>query len=53
MQPEAFNKREKLRTSLSIFYALGEQRLGFTFEQIAEAYMAKNAVNHARQSNGY
>lgn len=27
--------------------------LGFTWEQIEQAYMDKNAVNHARQDNGY
>lgn len=47
------HQREHFRGALACFYGLGEQRLGFTFEQIAEAYMAKNAVNHARQSNGY
>ena len=34
------------------FYILGEL-LGFTWEQIEEAYMSKNAENHARQENGY
>ncbi len=54
-KPEDVKKwrREHLRSSLFIFYALGQKRLGFTFEQIAEAYAAKNAVNHERQSNGY
>lgn len=46
-------RRDHLRSSLFIFYALGQKRLGFTFEQIADAYAAKNAVNHERQSNGY
>ncbi|MBY3623785.1 dUTPase [Acinetobacter sp. CUI P1] len=46
-------QRDHLRSALFIFYGLGEQRLGFTFEQIAEAYCAKNQVNHDRQSNGY
>lgn len=46
-------RREHFRAALYIFYALGEQRLGFSFEQIAAAYAAKNAVNHERQSNGY
>jgi len=27
--------------------------LGFTEEQITEAYMSKNQVNHERQNNGY
>lgn len=34
------------------FLTLGE-RLGFTWEQIEEAYMQKNAENHARQERGY
>ncbi|MBU7319018.1 dUTP diphosphatase [Paenibacillus oleatilyticus] len=46
-------QRESLRAALFIFYNLGEQRLGFTFEQIVEAYVAKNAINHKRQSTGY
>ncbi|MDO3680684.1 dUTP diphosphatase [Paenibacillus ehimensis] len=46
-------RRDHFKAALFIFYALGEQRLGFTFEQIAEAYVAKNAINHKRQSTGY
>ncbi|MGG3821119.1 dUTP diphosphatase [Geobacillus thermodenitrificans] len=34
------------------FIHLGEM-LGFTWEQIEEAYMRKNAVNHERQEMGY
>ncbi|MGP9074759.1 dUTP diphosphatase [Geobacillus thermodenitrificans subsp. calidus] len=34
------------------FLGLGEM-LGFTWEQIEEAYMRKNAINHERQNNGY
>lgn len=34
------------------FAGLGKQ-LGFDWEQIAEAYEKKNAVNHQRQANGY
>ena len=37
---------------LAQFIKLGEM-LGFTWEQIEEAYMRKNAVNHHRQENGY
>ncbi|GLY11386.1 dUTP diphosphatase [Pseudobacillus badius] len=37
---------------VDLFVELGEM-LGFTWEQIEEAYMNKNAVNHARQENGY
>lgn len=53
--PEEFKKQQRhfLRAALAIFYSLGEQRLGFTFEQISEAYVSKNAVNHERQTNGY
>ena len=36
----------------SNFLGLGEM-LGFTWEQIEEAYMRKNAVNHERQNSGY
>ncbi|MGG4036085.1 dUTP diphosphatase [Paenibacillus cisolokensis] len=46
-------RREHLRSSLFIFYALGEKHLGFTFDQIATAYVEKNRVNHERQANGY
>lgn len=34
------------------FYLLGKM-LGFTWEQIEEAYYAKNKVNHERQNAGY
>ncbi|OLN21198.1 hypothetical protein BTO30_16240 [Domibacillus antri] len=37
---------------LSQFVALGK-KLSFTWEQIEEAYFAKNAVNHQRQESGY
>lgn len=46
-------RRDHFRGALFIFYALGEQRLGLSFEEIAAAYMAKNKTNHERQSNGY
>lgn len=36
-----------------VFFAIGIVGLGFTWEQIAEAYVSKNAVNHQRQQNGY
>jgi dimeric dUTPase (all-alpha-NTP-PPase superfamily) len=53
--PEDFKKQQRnfFRGAMAVFYSLGEQRLGFTFEQIADAYAAKNAVNHERQSSGY
>ena len=34
------------------FRALGEM-LGFTWEQIEQAYYEKNAINHTRQNTGY
>lgn len=34
------------------FIYLGEM-LGFTWEQIEDAYMSKNAINHQRQAEGY
>jgi len=37
---------------LETFIKLGEM-LGFTWEQIEQAYIKKNAVNHERQENGY
>jgi dimeric dUTPase (all-alpha-NTP-PPase superfamily) len=37
---------------LANFIHLGEM-LGFTWEQIEEAYCQKNAENHTRQENGY
>lgn len=37
---------------LESFVGLGEM-LGFTWEQIEQAYFEKNAVNHQRQESGY
>ncbi|NYV66160.1 dUTP diphosphatase [Bacillus sp. Gen3] len=34
------------------FLKIGEM-LGFTWEQIEQAYMEKNAINHQRQNEGY
>lgn len=36
-----------------MFIGLGEQHLGFTWDQIEEEYYRKNKINHARQENGY
>lgn len=38
--------------ALAIFLGLGEM-LGFTWEQIEQAYLDKNKINHSRQDNGY
>ncbi|MDY0396802.1 dUTP diphosphatase [Virgibacillus halophilus] len=35
------------------FVGLGEKYLGFTWEQIEQAYLDKNKINHNRQANGY
>jgi dimeric dUTPase (all-alpha-NTP-PPase superfamily) len=35
------------------FLNLGINGFGFTLEQIEQAYLDKNAVNHQRQENGY
>lgn len=43
---------EQYKQTWQIFVGLGEM-LGFTWEQVEEAYYAKNKVNHARQESGY
>jgi dimeric dUTPase (all-alpha-NTP-PPase superfamily) len=43
---------EQFEQTFRMFLGLGKM-LGFTWEQIEEAYLAKNAVNHQRQANGY
>jgi len=45
LKKDSFFQKTALRLGLWIFYSLGEQRLGFTFEEIAAAYVAKNEVN--------
>jgi len=45
-------EQEIYKILISEFIALGKM-LGFTWEQIEEAYFAKNAVNHERQESGY
>jgi dimeric dUTPase (all-alpha-NTP-PPase superfamily) len=40
-------------TQLFQYYLDLGYMLGFTWEQIEEAYMKKNAVNHQRQNEGY
>lgn len=37
---------------LELFIGLGEM-LGFTWEQVEEAYFKKNQINHERQESGY
>lgn len=41
------------RNAWFVFVCLGVVGFGFTLEQIADAYVKKNRVNHERQENGY
>jgi dimeric dUTPase (all-alpha-NTP-PPase superfamily) len=50
---DELKRRGAFRTVCYIFFNMDEQRLGFTWEQIEEAYISKNAVNHQRQESGY
>lgn len=43
---------ENYAVLVSKFHRLGEL-LGFTWEQVEQAYLQKNEENHARQENGY
>lgn len=43
---------EAYENTLRMIIGLGEM-LGFTWDQIEEAYMSKNSENHRRQDNGY
>jgi len=43
---------EQYKQTWQMFVGLGEM-LGFTWEQVEEAYYAKNKVNHERQKAGY
>lgn len=46
------DKRFKLLQIFNAYIGLG-YRLGFTWEQIEQAYFEKNKVNHQRQDSGY
>ncbi|MCM3241307.1 dUTP diphosphatase [Cytobacillus oceanisediminis] len=51
-------QHDEMRTEYSLLvliqYYLGlGQMLGFTWEQIEQAYLEKNAINHERQEQGY
>lgn len=35
------------------FLIIGMSGYGYTWEQISDAYLAKNQINHQRQTNGY
>lgn len=44
---------ENYVTLVNLFIGLGEEHLGFTWEQIEQAYREKNKINHERQLSGY
>lgn len=46
------NHEKNYKVMVGQFVKLGEL-LGFTWEQIEQAYFMKNKVNHERQANGY
>lgn len=41
------------RNAWFLFVCLGVVEFGFTLDQITDAYVEKNRVNHERQDNGY
>jgi dimeric dUTPase (all-alpha-NTP-PPase superfamily) len=51
--PYRYEKKEIYEIMFNRFIGLGEKHLGFTWEQIEEAYLQKNAINHERQNSGY
>lgn len=46
-------KQYFFRVAWNLFLDIGTHGFGFTFEQIEQAYYAKNAINHTRQEKGY
>lgn len=46
------SSRDNYKTLFEDFLCIGHD-LGFTFKEIENAYYHKNAINHARQDNGY
>ena len=53
MFSDEYTKESNFRLAWWLFIAIGIVGFGFTFDQIEEAYMKKNAVNHKRQQEGY
>jgi dimeric dUTPase (all-alpha-NTP-PPase superfamily) len=47
-----YNGHDAYEYTVSYFLGLGEM-LGFTGEEIEQAYFAKNKINHVRQETGY
>ncbi|AGR47631.1 dUTPase [Brevibacillus phage Jimmer1] len=52
MKPSEDVKFE-FRISLNIFFSLGYQRFGFTWDEITQAYIDKWKINMQRQESGY
>jgi dimeric dUTPase (all-alpha-NTP-PPase superfamily) len=50
---DELKRRGAFRTVCYIFFNMSSQRLGFTWDDVVQAYMKKNAENHERQANGY
>jgi dimeric dUTPase (all-alpha-NTP-PPase superfamily) len=51
--PDRGEKKEIYEILFNRFIGLGEKHLGFTWEEIEEAYLQKNKINHERQNNSY
>lgn len=47
------SKKQHFQSAWDLFLEIGIVGFGFTLDQIEEAYMNKNAVNHKRQQEGY
>ncbi|MDH6595839.1 dUTP diphosphatase [Bacillus aerius] len=47
------SKKQHFHIAWGLFLAIGVVGFGFTLDQIEQAYMEKNAVNHKRQQEGY
>jgi dimeric dUTPase (all-alpha-NTP-PPase superfamily) len=50
---DELKRRGAFRTVCYIFFNMSSQRLGFTCDDVVQAYMKKNAENHKRQESGY
>lgn len=53
MFSDEYAKESNFRLAWWLFIAIGIVGFGFTPDQIEEAYMNKNAINHKRQQEGY
>lgn len=49
---DLYRDKRNYFTSLNCYLKLGEV-IGFTWEEIEQAYISKNEVNHNRQATGY